>query len=86
MEDVRRIYEVNLFGAWKVTKKIVPVMRQQKSGAIITNSSIMGFMAVPTACIYASSKHALTGLMDTLSWEMSPFGVRVMLLESGGVR
>lgn len=86
MEDVRKIFETNFFGVWKVTKKIVPVMREQKSGVIITNSSIFSFCSMPTVGVYASAKHALTGLMDSLSWEMSPFGVKVILLESGGVR
>lgn len=86
METVRQAYDTNVFGTWAVTKRIIPIMRERKSGVVITNSSIMGFMSLPSSCIYSSSKHALTGLMDALSFEMVPFGVRVILLESGGVR
>ena len=86
MEEVRKGFDVNLFGTWAVTKRIVPLMREQKSGTIITNSSIFGFASFPTCAIYSGTKHALTGLMDALTWEMQPFGVRIILLEPGGVR
>lgn len=86
MEDVHRVFEVNVFGTWKVTKRIVPVMRAQRSGDIITNGSVFGIMSFPTTSIYSSTKHALVGLMDALSAEMLSFGVRVIMLESGGVR
>jgi NAD(P)-dependent dehydrogenase (short-subunit alcohol dehydrogenase family) len=86
MEDVRRVFEVNVFGTWRVTKKIVSVMREQKSGVIMTNGSIFGFMSFPCSGIYSSTKHALVGLMDSLSAEMLSFGVQVMILEAGGVR
>jgi NAD(P)-dependent dehydrogenase (short-subunit alcohol dehydrogenase family) len=83
---VRKAHEVNLFGTWAVIKRIVPVMRKQKSGTIITNGSVLGFTSMPTAAVYASTKHALVGLMDVLSWEMGVFGVRAIILEPGGVR
>ena len=86
LSEVRRGFDVNFFGTWTVIKRIAPVMREQKSGTIIANSSILGFASLPAGAVYGTTKHALTGLMDVLSWEMMPFGVRVIVLEPGGVR
>ena len=86
MDQLRKVFDVNVFGTWLVTKKIVTGMRNLKSGTIITNGSIFDFMSFPTSSVYGSTKHALVGLMDSLSAEMLSFGVRVMILEPGAVR
>jgi NAD(P)-dependent dehydrogenase (short-subunit alcohol dehydrogenase family) len=82
--EARAQIETNLFGALWVTQAALPILRAQKSGHILAVSSIGGVVTFPTVGMYHASKWALEGLMDTLSQEVAPFGIKVTLIEPGG--
>lgn len=81
--DVRAQFETNVFGALWVTQAVLPLMRAQKSGHILSVSSLLGVVAMPNLGIYNASKWALEGLMETLSQEVGAMGVKVTLIEPG---
>ncbi|PFB32146.1 short-chain dehydrogenase [Bacillus cereus] len=83
VEDYRKQFETNLFGAISITQLVLPYMRKQKSGKIITISSISGQVGFPGLSPYVSSKYALEGWSESLRLEVKPFGIDVALLEPG---
>jgi NAD(P)-dependent dehydrogenase (short-subunit alcohol dehydrogenase family) len=83
LDDLRRQYETNVIGVLRVTQAVLPAMRERRRGRILNVSSIAGKIALPLMGAYASSKHALEGLSDSLRLELAPFGVRVVLIEPG---
>lgn len=85
-EHVRRAFAVNVFGLGAMTRAVLPMMREQKSGLIINISSVVGKAAVPVAGWYGASKHAVEGLSDALRLEVKPFGIKVVLIEPGAIR
>lgn len=82
-DELRQVFEVNVFGLWALTKCVLPTMREQKSGVIVNVSSMAGRMAMPGLGIYASSKFAVEGMSESLRHELRPFGIRVVLVEPG---
>jgi short-subunit dehydrogenase len=78
--------ETNLLGVFRVTQRVLPLMRQQQGGKIINISSLNGLFALPYNGSYAASKFALEGLSEALRYEMLPFGVYVSLVEPGPIR
>jgi NAD(P)-dependent dehydrogenase (short-subunit alcohol dehydrogenase family) len=86
MEQLRSMMEVNFFGAAELTKAVVPTMREQGSGAIVQMSSLGGRITFPGMGGYHASKHALEGLSESLSTELAPLGIRVLLVEPGMFR
>ena len=85
-EQVRSQIETNLFGPMTVTRAVLPVMRRQHSGLVISISSGAGISGGPSASAYAASKFALEGWMEALSGEVAPLGIRTMLVEPGFFR
>src|SRR5256714_10738371 len=85
-EQVRAQIETNLFGPMTVTRAVLPVMRRQHSGLVISISSAAGVSGGPSASAYAASKFALEGWMESLTGEVQPFGIRTMLVEPGFFR
>ena len=83
VEQARALFETNLFGAMRMTRAVLPLMRQQGSGRIINVSSIVGLIPVPFMALYASSKHALEGYSESVDHELREHGVRVLLVEPG---
>jgi NAD(P)-dependent dehydrogenase (short-subunit alcohol dehydrogenase family) len=83
LDDLRRQYETNVFGAVRVTQAVLPGMRERRRGRILNMSSIAGKIASPLMGPYASSKFALEGLSDSLRLELAPFGIHVVLIEPG---
>src|SRR5881227_1340033 len=83
IEQARALFETNVFGAMRMTRAVLPVMRQQGCGRIINVSSIVGLIPVPFMALYASSKHALEGYSESLDHEVREHGVRVLLVEPG---
>ncbi|WP_251551824.1 oxidoreductase [Neobacillus muris] len=79
-------FETNVFGVIRVTQAVLPFMRKQGSGKIITISSISGKIAFPGLSPYVASKHAIEGWSECLRLEMKPFGVDVVLLEPGSFK
>src|SRR5688572_27303379 len=85
-EDFRAQLETNLFGPLNVTRAVLPVMRGQRSGLVVTVSSTAGLVGGEFCTAYAASKFALEGWSEGLASEVAPFGVRTMLVEPGFFR
>jgi NAD(P)-dependent dehydrogenase (short-subunit alcohol dehydrogenase family) len=83
MEDWQRQFETNVFGVLRVTKAILPHMREKKRGRILMMSSVSGFLTPPTQGAYSGSKHALEGISNALRLELYPFGIHVILIQPG---
>lgn len=83
LDEVRRVFEVNVFGAITVTQAVLPHMRNNRAGRVIFVSSAAGRMGTMSISGYASSKFALEGLAECLAQEVLPFGIWVSLLEPG---
>jgi NAD(P)-dependent dehydrogenase (short-subunit alcohol dehydrogenase family) len=86
MDEVRAQFDTNFFGVVRMFKAIVPLMREQKSGHLITISSLAGIVPVPFWGYYTASKFAVEGLCESLRYEMKPFGVKVALVEPGAIK
>jgi len=86
LEDFRAQVELNLFGAIYLTKAALPRMRAQGSGHVIQVSSLGGRLASPGLAGYQTSKWGLGGFSEILAREAGPLGVRVTVLEPGGMR
>jgi NAD(P)-dependent dehydrogenase (short-subunit alcohol dehydrogenase family) len=84
MEDIRRQFDVNLFGQIAVTKAFLPMLRRAK-GRIVNMSSISGLVASPMLGPYAMSKFALEAFSDSLRRELRPLGVEVICVEPGAI-
>lgn len=80
-ENIREIFELNVFGLMKVTRAVLPIMRSQKSGHIFNIASAAGYCAGPVA--YHTSKFAVTGFSTTLAFEVAPFGIKVTNIAPG---
>jgi NAD(P)-dependent dehydrogenase (short-subunit alcohol dehydrogenase family) len=85
VEEWRREFDVNLFGAVEVTRAVLPAMRQARGGTIVNVSSVAGKIAIPFAAPYCASKHALEAVSDALRVEVAPFGIRVVIIEAGPI-
>lgn len=85
-DDLRRQMETNLIGLAAVTRRVLPYMRLRKTGTIVNVSSIGGRMAFPYASAYHATKFAVEGLSESLRFELAKHGVRVKLVEPGGIR
>jgi NAD(P)-dependent dehydrogenase (short-subunit alcohol dehydrogenase family) len=77
------LFDVNFFGAVRVTRHVLPVMRQQRRGRVVFISSVLGFLPAPYMGFYAASKHAVEGYCESLDHEVRGFGVRALLVEPG---
>jgi NAD(P)-dependent dehydrogenase (short-subunit alcohol dehydrogenase family) len=86
IDEIRALYETNLFGVIRVTQAVLPTMRKQGSGRIINISSGAGRIGYPGGSAYVSSKFALEGLTESMAYEIEQFGIRTVLVEPGFVR
>jgi short-subunit dehydrogenase len=86
MEVVRRIFEVNFFGAVALVNAVLPSMRARKSGTILVVSSVLGSLALPGRSAYCASKHALEGYFETLRLELAADNVRVVMARPGWIK
>jgi NAD(P)-dependent dehydrogenase (short-subunit alcohol dehydrogenase family) len=86
LEQAKSLFEVNLFGVFRMTKAVLPTMRRQGSGRIVNISSVMGLIPAPFMALYAASKHALEGYSESLDHEIRATGVRVVLVEPAYTR
>src|SRR4051794_38411388 len=82
-EELRRQYEVNLFGVINVTRAVLPQLRRQRSGHLLQMSSLNGVVGMAGGGHYAASKFAVEGLSESLAEEVAPLGIRVTILEPG---
>jgi NAD(P)-dependent dehydrogenase (short-subunit alcohol dehydrogenase family) len=81
VEQARSVFETNLFGVMRMTRAVLPHMRERGGGRIVNISSVVGLIPVPFMALYASSKHALEGYSESLDHEVREYGVRVILVE-----
>jgi NAD(P)-dependent dehydrogenase (short-subunit alcohol dehydrogenase family) len=84
-DALRTQFETNVFGWLELTNLILPLMRQQGSGRIIQNSSVLGLVSLPYRGAYAASKFAIEGLTDTLRMELQGSGIDISLIEPGPI-
>lgn len=82
-EEMRAVFNTNLFGAIDVIKAVLPGMRHQKSGIIINITSIAGYTGLPFRGLYSATKGALELITETLSMEVKPFGIQVVNVAPG---
>jgi NAD(P)-dependent dehydrogenase (short-subunit alcohol dehydrogenase family) len=85
-DDFRAQIDTNLFGVVRLTRAALPVLREQRSGRIIQVSSVGGRMATPGLAAYQSAKWAVGGFSSVLAQEVAPLGIKVTVLEPGGMR
>ena len=85
-EELRNLMETNYFGVTNVMREVIPIMRQQKSGMILTISSQAGAMGYLGSSAYCSSKYAVVGLSEALRMELAPFGIQVASILPGSFR
>lgn len=85
-QDAEQQFDINFFGLLKVTRAVLPVMRQQRAGRIVNLSSYVGVQGFPAASLYCASKFAVEGFSEALSQEVAPFGILVTLVEPGVFR
>jgi NAD(P)-dependent dehydrogenase (short-subunit alcohol dehydrogenase family) len=86
LEQAKSLFDVNLFGVFRMTNAVLPTMRRQKSGRIVNLSSIMGLIPAPFMALYSASKHAVEGYSESLDHEIRGSGVRVVLVEPAYTR
>src|ERR671914_2809453 len=86
IDEIKAQYETNVFGLIRTTQAVLPTMRRQKSGTIVNISSGAGRFGLPGASAYVSTKFAVEGLSESISYELEPFGIKVVLIEPGFIR
>lgn len=86
LEEMRRQFDVNVFGAVAMIKAVLPGMRQRRRGHIINITSMGSFITLPGISYYCGSKFALEGISDTLSKELAPFNIHVTAVAPGSFR
>ncbi|UAM96791.1 SDR family oxidoreductase [Polaribacter litorisediminis] len=82
-DEMRKVFDTNLFGAIDVMKAVLPQMRKQKSGIIINITSIAGYMGLPFRGLYSASKGALELITEATSMEVKNLGIRVISVAPG---
>lgn len=85
-EQVRRMFDINIFGIGRMTTAVLPRMRKQRSGFIVNISSIAGICGFPSMGYYSATKFAVEGLSDALAKEVGALGIKVMVVEPSGFR
>jgi len=86
LDEIRNQFETNFFGVLNITKKIIPIMRFQKSGTIINVSSGAGQVGFPGISAYVSTKFAIEGFSESLMYELFPYGIKVVIIEPGVIK
>jgi NAD(P)-dependent dehydrogenase (short-subunit alcohol dehydrogenase family) len=86
MDEIKAQYETNLFGLIRTTQAVLPIMREQKSGMIVNISSGAGRFGYPGGSAYVGTKFAIEGLSESISYELEPFGIKVVLVEPGFIK
>ncbi|MEN9697427.1 MAG: hypothetical protein RLZ56_848 [Bacteroidota bacterium] len=84
--EVRRMFEINVFGLANMTQAVLPHMRKQRSGHILNIASIGGLRSFPGVGFYNATKYAVDGLSEALSKEVAPLGIKVTIIAPSGFR
>ncbi|HWP66131.1 MAG TPA: oxidoreductase [Candidatus Limnocylindria bacterium] len=86
MSEVRRQFETNVFGLIRLTQLVLPKMRAQRWGRIVNISSVGGKITLPGGAFYHATKHAVEAMSDALRFELSGFGIHVVIIEPGAIK
>ncbi len=86
LAEARELFETNFFGVVRMTQAVLPAMRAQRAGRIITISSVLGFLPAPFMSIYAATKHAIEGWSESLDHEVRGFGIHAVTVEPAFTR
>lgn len=86
MEELKAQFQTNFFGVVSLIQEIAPIMRKQGSGIIVNVSSVAGRIGFPGTPAYISSKFALEGLSECMRYELSPFGIKTIIIEPGVIQ
>ena len=86
IDDLKAQFETNFFGVVRLIQEIAPTMRKQGSGIIVNVSSVAGRIGFPGTPAYISSKFALEGLSECMRYELSPFGIKTIIIEPGVIK
>src|SRR5579859_3967490 len=81
IDQARAIFDTNFFGIVRMTRAVVPHMRQQGSGRIINIGSVLGFLPMPYMALYSATKHAVAGYSEALDHELRTLGIHVSVVE-----
>jgi short-subunit dehydrogenase len=84
--EAERLFQTNFFGVHRLNRAVLPVMRQQGFGRIVTIGSIAGFLPTPFDAFYCASKHAIKGYTEALRFEVEPLGIKCILIEPGFIK
>ena len=85
-KEVRRMFEINVFGMGRMIQAALPGMRRRRKGFIVNISSVAGLRSFPSLGYYDATKFAVEGLSEALWQEVEPLGIKVMLVEPSGFR
>lgn len=85
-EQIKKQFDVNVFGLMNVTRAILPYFRSKKQGTIINIASIAGHIALPTFSLYNSTKFAIEGYSEALQYELNQFNIKVKIVEPGPIK
>ncbi|RYF10737.1 oxidoreductase [Sphingomonas sp. OK281] len=83
---IRAMFDTNVFGLFAITREILPIMRAQRSGHVISITSVAGIQGMPRSAYYSATKHAVEGFSKALAAEVEPLGIRVTCVEPGAFR
>ena len=86
MDELKAQFQTNFFGIVSLIQEIAPIMRKQGSGIIVNISSVAGRIGFPGTPAYISSKFALEGLSECMRYELSPFGIKTIIIEPGVIQ
>jgi NAD(P)-dependent dehydrogenase (short-subunit alcohol dehydrogenase family) len=86
MDEIKAQFETNLFGAIRVMKAVLPIIRKQQGGTIVNVSSMAGRVAFPLLPAYNGTKFALEGISESMRYETNSFGIKIILVEPGAIR
>ncbi|BFG79827.1 oxidoreductase [Paraburkholderia terrae] len=86
LDQARAIFDTNFFGIVRMTRAVLPHMRQQGSGRIINIGSVLGFLPMPYMALYSATKHAVAGYSESLDHELRTMGIRVSVIEPAYIK
>jgi NAD(P)-dependent dehydrogenase (short-subunit alcohol dehydrogenase family) len=85
IDEIKAQFETNFFGAVRVMQAVIPLMRKQGRGIIVNITSLGGRISFPLNSPYHATKFALEGLSESIQYELEPFGIKIIVVEPGGV-